>query len=181
LNLAQDARWGQRGHMKKDPFLELATPLGVLIICFNELEVALGGALMRILKNSDEYVGAVFVSVLGFDQRYRLLKALAIQITDPTTRKEFLDLLEEARGVSERRNRFVHAEYTAVKDDDNETIAFLHQRLKDYSKESSFDTMANIFKYITPIDPEDLEELSNDASIIASRLLALSENFFTNL
>ncbi len=115
----------------------------------------------------------MFVSVLGFDQRYRLLKALAIQITDPTTRKEFLDLLEEARGVSERRN--------LLKDDDNETIAFLHQRLKDYSKESSFDTMANIFKYVTPIDPEDLEELSNDASIIASRLLALSENFFTNL
>jgi hypothetical protein len=172
----------KRGHMNEDhPFLELATPLGVLIICFNELEVALGGALMRILKNSDEYVGAVFVSVLGFDQRYRLLKALAIQIADLTIRKEFLNLLEEARGVSERRNRFVHAEYTAVKNDDEETMAFLHQRLKDYSKESRFDTMANIFKYITPVDPEDLEELSNDATGIASRLLALSETFYEPL
>ena len=136
---------------------------------------------MRILKNSDEYVGAVFVSVLGFDQRYRLLKALAIQIADLTIRKEFLALLEEARGVSERRNRFVHAEYTAVKNDDNETMAFLHQRLKDYSKESQFDTMANIFKYITPVDPTDLEGLSNDASGVASRLLALSETFYEPL
>src|SRR5229473_2678974 len=57
----------------------------------------------------------------------------------------------------------------------------VHQRLKDYSKETRFDTLANIFKYITPIDPKDLEELSNDASVIASRLLALSETFYEPL
>ncbi len=60
-------------------------------------------------------------------------------------------------------------------------MAFLHQRLKDYSKETRFDTLANIFKYLTPIDPKDLEELSNDASVIASRLLALSETFYEPL
>jgi hypothetical protein len=98
--------------MSDDPFLELATPLGILVIAFNELEVSLGGALMRILRNDDDYVGAVFVSVLGFEQRYRLLKALAPKIDDQGIRSEFLELLEQAKGIAERRNRYVHAEYT---------------------------------------------------------------------
>ena len=34
-------------------------------MAFNELEIALGGALMRVLKNTDEYIGAVFVSILS--------------------------------------------------------------------------------------------------------------------
>src|SRR5258707_7816658 len=105
---------GDEGKMNHDPFQELATPLGVLVISFNELEVALGGALMRILKNSDEYVGAVFVSVLGFDQRYRLFKALAILIVDLSTRKVFLDLFEESTGLVEQRHRFVLTQNSAV-------------------------------------------------------------------
>src|SRR5258708_7131058 len=136
---------GDEGKMNHDPFQELATPLGVLVISFNDLEVALGGALMRILKNDDDYVGAVFVSVLGFEQRYRLLLALSGKINDPKVRESFLELLEDAKEIAERRNRFVHAEYTMVKSDDNQTVDFLHQRLKDFSKESRFDKLSNIF------------------------------------
>jgi hypothetical protein len=100
--------------MNHDPFQELATPLGILVISFNDLEVALGGALMRLLKNDDDYVGAVFVSVLGFEQRYRLLSALSVKIKESKVRESFRELLDDAKEIAERRNRFVHAEYTMV-------------------------------------------------------------------
>jgi len=43
--------------------IEVASYLGRLVMSFNDLEVAIGGALMRVLlKEDDEYVGAVFVA-----------------------------------------------------------------------------------------------------------------------
>ena len=67
--------------MQTPKYEELPAYLGNLVMSFNDLEIALGGALMRILKNNDDYIGAVFVSVLGFRQKYDLLRALAKKIS----------------------------------------------------------------------------------------------------
>ena len=47
-----------------DKFDELAKALGHLVLAFNDLEVALGGALMYLLKQ-DEEAGAAFTAHLG--------------------------------------------------------------------------------------------------------------------
>ncbi|MCP1747560.1 hypothetical protein [Bradyrhizobium japonicum] len=60
----------------------------VIVIAFNELEVALGGALMHLLKQ-DEDVGAAFVAHLGASQKIRLLQELDGKIDHEATRQEF--------------------------------------------------------------------------------------------
>jgi len=57
-------------------------------------------------------------------------------------------------------------------------MTVLHQRLKDFSKESRFDTVAEIFKYIRPINSDELAELADEASMIAFNILQESEMFF---
>lgn len=163
--------------MNDGPYDDLAAPLGNLVIAFNELEIAMGGALMRILRNDDDFVGAVFVSVLGFFQKHALLKALASKLEDTNVRNELLEALEDARRFSEERNRFVHAGYTTVTGDSDEVMLVLHQRLKDFSKENLFSTANEIFKYIKPVNTEELKELSDDTAALAFRLLQLSEKF----
>jgi hypothetical protein len=80
------------------------------VIAFNELEVALGGALMYLLKQ-DEDVGAAFVSHLGASQKIRLLQELEGKIDHETTRNEFHDLVCRADETNSQRNRLVHSEY----------------------------------------------------------------------
>jgi hypothetical protein len=132
--------------------IEVASYLGRLVMSFNDLEVAIGGALMRVLlKEDDEYVGAVFVANLNFSQRFAVMRALTIE--PPKIREEFELLLNQAKDINGRRNNYLHAEYSPILTDDytpNQPVTFLHQRLRDYSKESSTDTMKEIFKYIRP-------------------------------
>lgn len=160
---------------------DLAAPLGTLVIAFNELEVSMGGALMRILKNEDDFVGSVFVSILGFRQKYALLVALAIKIENSSVRSELFDLLEAAKTISERRNRFVHAEYTPVKnaeDVDKDVSYILHQRLKDFAKENHYSSSRDVFTFITPARGKDISELADEASQVAFSLLQVSERFY---
>ena len=76
--------------MAQDPYDELATQLGHFIVAFNGLEVALGGALMRLLKHDDEEIGAAFVAILGFSHKHALLTALAHKIPDQNARTTFV-------------------------------------------------------------------------------------------
>src|SRR5882762_11700344 len=125
--------------MHAPKYEELPAHLGNLIVAFNELEIALGGALMRILGNVDEYTGAVFVSVLGFRQKYDLLRALSIKIQNQSLKDEFLEALESAKFISEERNRYVHAGYTTFMRDHNTIEVIVHQRLRDFAKENLYD------------------------------------------
>ena len=77
--------------MSQSDYENLPAHLGNLVMAFDELEIALGGALMRILRNKDEFIGAVFISVLGFRQKYDLLKALAAKIDDKNLKGQFLE------------------------------------------------------------------------------------------
>jgi hypothetical protein len=169
---------GDNRQMNKDPYAELASELGNLVIAFNELEISMGGALMRILRNDDDFVGAVFVSVLGFFQKHALLKALSVKIENLQVRNELLELLDNSRRISEERNRFVHAGYTAVTGNKDQLMMVLHQRLKDFSKENLFSTASEIFKFIKPIDPDELQKLSNEATTLAFDLGQISERFY---
>jgi hypothetical protein len=153
--------------------------LGHLIVAFNDLEIAMGGALTRILlRQDDELVAAVFISVLGFSQKHALLKALAVKLDDAQQRSRLLKLLEKARHLNEGRNRYIHAGYTPVTGENDEVMLVLHQRLKDFSKET-LDSTDEIFKYIKPINSAELVALSNDLADLASELSILSEEFFT--
>jgi hypothetical protein len=68
-----------------DHYDKVATSLGHLVIAFNELEVALGGALMHLLKQ-DEDVGAAFVAHLAASQKIRLLQELEGKIDHESSR-----------------------------------------------------------------------------------------------
>jgi hypothetical protein len=163
--------------MAQDPYDELATPLGHFIVAFNGLEVALGGALMRLLKHDDEEIGAAFVAILGFSHKHALLTALAHKIPNQNTRTTFVGYLKEAKSINVSRNKYIHSEYISVLGEENEPLAFLHQRLKDSLKPNKASSMAAVFKAIQPVNPEDLTELANDASSLALNILTLSERF----
>ena len=97
--------------------IEVASYLGRLVMSFNDLEVAIGGALMRVLlKEDDEYVGAVFVANLNFSQRFAVMRALTIE--PPKIREEFELLLNQAKDINGRRNNYLHAEYSPILTDD---------------------------------------------------------------
>jgi hypothetical protein len=96
-----------------DKFDELATALGHLVVAFNDLEVALGGALMYLLKQ-DEEVGAAFTAHLGVATKIRLLQDLDRRIEDENTRCEFRGLVKRALEINMERNRYIHSEYWSV-------------------------------------------------------------------
>ena len=73
-----------------DQYEAVAPALGYLILGFNELEVALGGALMYLLKQ-DELVGAAFIAYLGAAQKIKLLLALEERIEHKSTRKNSIN------------------------------------------------------------------------------------------
>lgn len=164
--------------MPAPAYKDLPAHLGNFIMAFNELEIALGGALMRILRNTDEYIGAVFVSVLGFRQKYDLLRALSTKIPNQHVKDEFLEALDSAKLISEERNRYVHAGYTTFMRDQNSIEVIVHQRLRDFSKENLYEYAAEEgFKYIHPIDLAHFAEITDDASALAFNILQLSERF----
>jgi hypothetical protein len=166
--------------MSTPTYKDLPAHLGNFIMVFNDLEIALGGALMRFLRNTDEYIGAVFVSVLGFRQKYDLLRALSSKIQNQDLKDEFLEALDSAKLISEERNRYIHAGYTTFMRDENTIAAIVHQRLRDFSKENLDDHITEEgFKYIHPIDLAHLAEITDDASALAFSILQLSERFDT--
>jgi len=72
-----------------DQFDELAKALGYLVVAFNELEVALGGALMYLLKQDDE-VGAAFTAHLGAATKNAEPRAALLAGADPVVGDERL-------------------------------------------------------------------------------------------
>jgi len=160
-----------------DPHDAIAAPLGHLVIAFNELEVALGGALMRLLKYEDDEIGSAFVAVLGFAQKHTLLKTLAHKITDDSVRNQFIEYLNNAKNYSEMRNRYIHAEYTSVPGIDGEEATFLHQRLKDFAKASRFRDSKDLFEYVRPTEPKEIIDLADHTAALAFAMLRLSERF----
>ena len=96
-----------------DMFDEIAKALGHLVLAFNDLEVALGGALMYLLKQ-DEEVGAAFIAHLGAATKIRLLQHLDRRIEDENTRYAFRGLVQRAAEINVERNRYIHSEYWSV-------------------------------------------------------------------
>jgi hypothetical protein len=163
--------------MPENYYDELARPLGYLVMAFNDLEVALGGALMRLLKQDDD-VGAVFVAHLNCSTKLNILEALEIKIYDPNRRAEFHETLRLARDINTHRNTLVHSEYTPVVDEHSQEVyAILHRRLRDSAKPDKLDTVKGIFKHIKPVNAEEIMDLANDAAQLASQILSLSEKF----
>jgi hypothetical protein len=111
-----------------DHFDKVATSLGHLVIAFNELEVALGGALMHLLKQ-DEDVGAAFVAHLGAFQKIRLLQELEGKIDHEVTRQEFHDIVCRVDEINSQRNRLIHSEYWSVHASEQLHV-LLHRRLR---------------------------------------------------
>lgn len=93
-----------------DQFDKLATALGHLVLAFNDLEVALGRALMYLLK-LDEEVGSAFVAHLGAATKIRLLQDLDRRIENESTRSEFRETVKHAEEINAKRNRYIHSEY----------------------------------------------------------------------
>ena len=161
-----------------DHYDKVAISLGRLVIAFNELEVALGGALMHLLKQ-DEDVGAAFVAHLGTSQKIRLLQELEGKIDHEATRQEFHEIVCRVDEINSQRNRLIHAEYLSVQATEQLQV-LLHRRLRDFTKPVKFPvTMQELSKkYVQAADPEEIMELANEAAELAISLIQLSENLF---
>ena len=161
-----------------DHFDKVATSLGHLVIAFNELEVALGGALMHLLKQ-DEDVGAAFVAHLGASQKIRLLQELEGKIDHESTRQEFHEIVCRVDEINSQRNRLIHAEYLSVQATEQLHV-LLHRRLRDFTRPVKFPvTMQELSKkYVQAADPEEIMELANEAAELAINLIQLSENLY---
>jgi hypothetical protein len=159
-----------------DQFDKLARVLGHLIIAFNGLEVALGGALMYLLKQ-DEEVGAAFVAHINAATKIRLLQDLDGRIKNESTRNEFREMVKQAEEINAERNRYIHSEYWPVPAAEQLTV-MLHRRLRDSNKPVDFpitiSALAN--KYVKAANEEEIIDLADEAAGLAMRLLELSEH-----
>lgn len=158
-----------------DIFDELAKALGHLVLAFNDLEVALGGALMHLLKQDDE-VGAAFTAHLGAATKIRLLQDLDRRIEDENTRFEFRGLVKRAAEINIERNRYVHSEYWSVPATQQLTV-MLHRSLRNSNKPVNYPiTIGELTKeYVNAANEEEIVDLANDAAQLAMDLLQLSQ------
>jgi hypothetical protein len=115
------------------PYDELAAPLGSFIIAFNELELAVGAAIMNIL-DQEERVGAVFVALLPFSMKLKMIRALDFKIKGHPYQERFTRLVNRAQEINDDRNKFIHAEYWPVIDADTQTILMAMRRIRDATK-----------------------------------------------
>ena len=158
-----------------DKFDELAKALGHLVVAFNDLEVALGGALMYLLKQ-DEEVGAAFTAHLGAATKIRLLQDLDRRIEDEHTRRQFRGLVKRAAEINMERNRYIHSEYWSVPATEQLTV-MLHRTLRNSNKPVNYPiTIGELTKeYVNAANDEEIMDLANDAAQLAMDLLLLSE------
>ena len=161
-----------------DHYDKLATAIGHLVIAFNELEVALGGALMNLLKQDDN-VGAAFVAHLGAATKIRLLQELEGKIDHESTRQEFHKLVAQAAEINSSRNGLIHSEYWPVQTTEQIKV-MLHRRLRDSTRPVEFPVTIEELskKYIRAADADEIADLANDAAQLAIDLLQLSENLY---
>ena len=159
-----------------DPFEDLARAIGMLVISFNELEVALGGALMYLL-NQDEATGTVFVSHLSAGVKINLLQGLTFKIADTGLREEFSELLKQAAEANTERNRFIHSEDWVDPDTSSGVKPLtLHRKLRDAHQPTAFPvTIKELSKYIKAVNADEVCDCANDAAILAMNLLEFAE------
>ena len=157
-----------------DPFGDLAEAIGMLVISFNELEIALGGALMHIL-GQDEKTGAVFASHLSASAKLKLLDALKFKIPDGRYKDEFTEQLQRATEINSERNRFIHSAYWSHEEGVEEPIV-LHRKLRDAHQPTTYPiTIGQLSKHIKTVSPTDIGDLANDATSLASDILHVAE------
>ena len=158
-----------------DKFDELAKALGHLVLAFNDLEVALGGALMYLLKQ-DEEAGAAFTAHLGAAQKIRLLQDLDGRIENENTRREFREMVKRSAEINTERNRYIHSEYWPVPATEQLT-AMPHRSLRNFTKPVNYPiTIGELTKeYVNAANEEEIMDLANDAAGLAIELLQLSE------
>jgi hypothetical protein len=158
-----------------DMFDEIAKALGHLVLAFNDLEVALGGALMYLLKQ-DEEVGATFTAHLGAATKIRLLQDLDRRIEDENARCEFRALVKRAAEINIERNRYIHSEYWSVPAT-GQLTDMLHRSLRNFNKPVDYPiTVGELAKeYVNAAKEEEIMDLANDAAGLAMELLQLSE------
>jgi hypothetical protein len=161
-----------------DEYDDVARSLGHLVIAFNELEVALGGALMHLLKQEDD-VGAAFVAHLGASQKLPLLKDLEGKIDHEPTRREFHSIVERAAKINADRNRFIHSEYLSAEASEDMRVLLL-RRLRDATMPVQYPITVQELskKYIHTADPKEIMELADETAVLAIDLIQLSENLF---
>jgi hypothetical protein len=159
-----------------DPFEDLARAIGMLVISFNELEVALGGALMHLL-NQDEATGSVFVSHLSAGVKINLLQGFAFKIADAGLKKEFSELLAQAAEANIERNRFIHSEYWVNPDTSSSAKPItLYRKLRDAHQPTAFPvTIKELSNYIRTVNAEEVSEWANDTAMLAMNLLEFAE------
>lgn len=157
-----------------DPFEDLAEAIGMLVISFNELEIALGGALMHIL-GQDEQTGTVFASHLSASAKLKLLDALKFKIPEGPHKTEFEEQLERATEINSERNRFIHSEYWSHEDGIDEPIV-LHRKVRDAHHPTIYPiSIGQLSKHIKTVSVEHINELANDAAMLASYILNVTE------
>ena len=160
-----------------DPFFEdLVRAIGMFVISFNELEVALGGVLMHLL-NQDEETGTVFVSHLSAGVKITLLQGLTFKIADAGLKKEFSELLKQAAEANIERNRFIPSEYWVASDTSSSAKPItLYRKLRDAHQPTAFPvTIKELSKYVTAVNVDEVSEWANDTAMLAMNLLEFAE------
>jgi phosphoglucomutase len=159
----------------QDAHNTVANVIGHFVMAFGDLEIAAGGAIMRLLKQ-DERVGSVFVAVLSFGKKLEVLRELDFKIENSGLRAKFLELLTQITDINAARNRFIHAEYRTMKAGGDD-YAMVVSRLRDAHKYDFQEAVQANHKYIQFVDVDAVGELANDAAGLAHDLLTLSEQF----
>jgi hypothetical protein len=151
---------------------EVAKSIGHLVMSFNELELAAGDAIMRLLKQ-EKRVGGVFAAIPSFSEKLSILRALEFKIVSEPLRRQFDDLLETGKKINEHRNRLIHAQYVTVVDADD-VDSIITSRLRDTHK---FELADRNSRYFSSVNTDEVMDLADDAAVLAFKLLEISAQF----
>lgn len=117
LKLATD--WGWRvtddGYsMRRETYFdEQAKVMGYMLIEWGGLEVRVGKLIARLLGQQDDWIAAIFAAELMFLPKLRLARSLLkAKIPDDDKRRPFEEALRKAETCNQKRNEYVHSDYS---------------------------------------------------------------------
>ena len=152
--------------------------LGRVILEFNYLEVAVGGLMARLLKES-EATAQVFAGAPSFIGNLKFIKMLApTKVPDATMRQELDAIVKKATELNAERNRYVHAEYMPMAGPNDEFVEMRYRRLKDGGKVIDGSKIRTFHDLLKLVDENDLKHLAADIGKLADRTRTFAQEYY---
>jgi hypothetical protein len=165
--------------MPLDPYYEALAPLiGHIVIEHGNLEGAAGRMLARLNGKGDEHSAGVYAAKKSFNEKIaEIRKLVQTNVKEQDLIDEFAAILVEMERVNRARNLYIHSEYMAEVDADNNYLLTRHRQIKQMGDLIDLNDPDSMLA-IHVADPATLEKLVEDMISLEHDIRVLSEKYF---